>query len=134
MSMLIALYTLIFLAECFFAWHNFMKNKEYAINIAERTALKYNLDLLDDTVCLRKINLQFENKRLVFYRVYSFDYNTQSSDDRYRGYIVIRNGKFDDVVVSEFEKADIVKESIISDQAVKTSPYQSSHNIINFDE
>ncbi|AEE26438.1 hypothetical protein FN3523_1135 [Francisella hispaniensis] len=111
-----------------------MKNKEYAISIAERTAVKYNLDLLDDTVCLRKINLQFENKRLVFYRVYSFDYNTQSSDDRYRGYIVIRNGKLHDVIVSEFEKADIVKESIISDQAIKTSPYQSAHNIINFDE
>ena len=87
--MSIALYTLIFLAGCFFTWHNFMKNKECAISIAERTALKYNLDLLDDTVYLRKINLQFENKRLVFYRVYSFDYNTQSSDDRYRGYIVI---------------------------------------------
>ncbi|WP_044247397.1 DUF3301 domain-containing protein [Francisella hispaniensis] len=132
--MSIALYTLIFLAGCFFAWRNFMKNKEYAISIAERTAVKYNLDLLDDTVCLRKINLQFENKRLVFYRVYSFDYNTQSSDDRYRGYIVIRNGKLHDVIVSEFEKADIVKESIISDQAIKTSPYQSAHNIINFDE
>ena len=130
--MSIALYTLIFLAGCFFAWCNFMKNKEYAINIAERTALKYNLDLLDDTVCLRKINLQFENKRLVFYRVYSFDYNTQSSDDRYRGYIVIRNGRLDDDV-SEFEKADIVKESIISKQVVNTSPHQPENNIINFD-
>lgn len=98
-----------------------MKNKECAISIAERTALKYNLDLLDDTVYLRKINLQFENKRLVFYRVYSFDYNTQSSDDRYRGYIVIRNGRLDDDFVSEFEKADIVKESIISEQAANTS-------------
>ena len=54
--MSIALYTLIFLAGCFFfAWCNFIKNKEYAISIAERIALKYNLDLLDDTICLRKI-------------------------------------------------------------------------------
>lgn len=130
--MSIALYTLIFLAGCFFTWRNFMKNKECAISIAERTALKYNLDLLDDTVYLRKINLQFENKRLVFYRVYSFDYNTQSSDDRYRGYIVIRNGRLDDVVL-EFEKVDIVKESTISEQATNTSPHQSENNIINFD-
>ncbi|OEZ33911.1 hypothetical protein AS144_00940 [Francisella endosymbiont of Amblyomma maculatum] len=97
-----------------------MKNKECAISIAEHTALRYNLDLLDDTVYLRKINLQFENKRLVFYRVYSFDYNTQSSDDRYRVYIVIRNGRLDDNVVSEFEKADIVKKGIISEQAANT--------------
>ena len=110
-----------------------MKNKKYAISIAERTALKYNLDLLDNTVCLRKINLQFENKKLVFYRVYSFDYNTQSSDDRYRGYIVIRNGRLDDDVVSEFEKADIVKESIIYEQAANASPHQLENNIINFD-
>ncbi|ABO47179.1 DUF3301 domain-containing protein [Francisella tularensis] len=132
--MSIALYTLISLAGCFFAWRNFMKNKEYAISIAERAAVKYNLDLLDDTVCLRKLNLWFENKRLVFYRVYSFDYNTQSSDDRYRGYIVIRNGKLNDVVVSEFEKADIINESIISEQATNTSSCKSAHNIINFDE
>lgn len=92
------------------------------------------MDLLDDTVCLRKINLQFENKRPAFYRVYSFDYNTQISDDRYRGYIVIRNGRFDDIVVSEFEKADIVKESIISEQVVNTSLPQPANNIINFDE
>ncbi|ORM39203.1 hypothetical protein A2G94_00980 [Francisella endosymbiont of Ornithodoros moubata] len=109
-----------------------MKNKECAISIAERTALKYNLDLLDDAVYLRKINLQFENKRLVFYRVYSFDYNTQNSDDRYRGYIVIRNGRLDDVVL-EFEKVDIVKESTISEQATNISPHQSENNIINFD-
>lgn len=109
-----------------------MKNKECAISIAEHTALKYNLDLLDDTVYLRKINLQFDNKRLVFLKVYSFDYNTQSSDDRYKGYIVIRNGRLDDVVL-EFEKVDIVKESTISEQATNTSLHQLENNIINFD-
>ncbi|MDE4992626.1 DUF3301 domain-containing protein, partial [Francisella tularensis subsp. holarctica] len=36
--MSIALYTLISLAGCFFAWRNFMKNKEYAIIIVERAA------------------------------------------------------------------------------------------------
>lgn len=111
-----------------------MKNKEYAIDVAERSSVKYNLDLLDATVCLRKISIKFENKRLVFYRVYSFDYNTASSDDRYRGYIVIRNGRLDDVVISEFEKADIVQESIVSEQSASTTSQGPANNIINFDE
>ncbi|MDE4971889.1 DUF3301 domain-containing protein, partial [Francisella tularensis] len=93
-----ALYTLISLAGGFFAWRNFMKNKEYALSIVERAAVKYNLDLLEDTVCLRKLNLWFENKMLVFYLVYSFDYNNQSSEDRYICYIVIRNVNQNDFV------------------------------------
>jgi hypothetical protein len=109
-----------------------MKNKEYAVSVAERATIKYNLDLLDDTVCLRKINVKFENKRIVFYRVYSFDYNMAATDDRYRGYIVIRNGKLDDIVVSEFEKADIIKESIVSEQMA--SSRKPKNNVINFDE
>lgn len=132
--MSVALYTIIFLGISFFMWRNFMKNKEYAVDVAVRSSAKYNLDLLDDTVCLRKINLKFESKRLVFYRVYSFDYNTVSSDDRYRGYIVIRNGRLDDVVISEFEKADVVKENIVSEQVVSKKTRQPANNIINFDE
>ncbi|QIW09895.1 DUF3301 domain-containing protein [Francisella sp. LA112445] len=129
--MSIALYTLIFLAVCFFAWRNFMKNKEYAIDVAERSSQKHNLDLLDDTVCLRKITIKFENKRIVFYRVYSFDYNSVTSEDRYRGYIVIRNGRLDEIVISDFEKADIVKENIISEQEI--SSRKPANNIIDFD-
>lgn len=132
--MSIALYTIIFLAVCFFLWRNFMKNKEYAVDVAARSSAKYSLSLLDDTVCLRKINIKFENKKIVFYRIYSFDYNTVNSDDRYRGYIVIRNGRLDDVVISEFEKADLVKENIVSEQMASSSSRQSANNIINFDE
>ncbi|WP_318183158.1 DUF3301 domain-containing protein, partial [Francisella tularensis] len=66
-----ALYSLIYLVVCILAWRNVMKNKEYAIRIVDRAVVKYNLDFLDDTVCLRKLNLWFENKRLMFYRVYS---------------------------------------------------------------
>ncbi|AIT10146.1 hypothetical protein LO80_09300 [Candidatus Francisella endociliophora] len=132
--MSIALYTIIFLGISFFLWRNFMKNKEYAVDVAERSSAKYNLDLLDATVCLRKINLKFENKRLVFYRVYSFDYNTVSSDDRYRGYIVIRNGRLDDVVISEFEKADIVQENIVSEQTASSTTREPANNVINFNE
>lgn len=129
--MSVALYTIIFLAICFFAWRNFMKNKEYAIGVAERSSQKHNLDLLDDTVCLRKITMKFESKRIVFYRVYSFDYNTATCDERYRGYIVIKNGRLDEIVISNFEKADIVKENIISEQY--GSPQKPANNIIDFD-
>ena len=112
----------------------FYENKEYAVDVAIRSSTKYRLDLLDDTVCLRKINLKIESKKLVFYRVYSFDYNIVSCDDRYRGYIVIRNGRLDDVVISEFEKADVVKENIVSEQIVDEKSRQAANNIINFDE
>ncbi|BCD90117.1 hypothetical protein fh0823_02560 [Francisella halioticida] len=108
-----------------------MKNKEYAVGVAERSSQKHNLDLLDDTVCLRKITMKFENKKIVFYRVYSFDYNTVISNERYRGYIVIKNGRLDDLVISDFEKADIVKENILSEQ--EDSSQKSANNIIDFD-
>lgn len=108
-----------------------MKNKEYAIGVAQRSSQKYNLDLLDDTVCLRKISIKFERKCIAFYRVYSFDYNTSTSDERYRGYIVIKNGKLDDIVISEFEKADIVKESVIAEQ--EDLSRKPANNIIDFD-
>ncbi|MEY8701496.1 DUF3301 domain-containing protein [Francisella philomiragia] len=132
--MSLALYTIIFLGLCFFLWRNFMKNKEYAVDVAQRSTAKYDLELLDETVCLRKIDVKLENRRLVFYRVYSFDYNSSSSDDRFRGYIVIRNGRLDDIVISEFEKADVVRENIVSEQSEDSQSRSSVHNIINFDE
>ncbi|GAB4227357.1 MAG: DUF3301 domain-containing protein [Francisella sp.] len=132
--MSIALYTLIFILLIVFTWRNFLKHKEYAISLAEHTAFKHNLELLDDTVCLRNINVRFENKKLCFYRVYSFDYNTQTSDDRYRGYIVLKNGKVYDIVVSDFEKADILKEGIISESSSQKKVYNPANNIISFDE
>ncbi|AJC48879.1 DUF3301 domain-containing protein [Allofrancisella guangzhouensis] len=129
--MSIALYTLIFLGVCFFTWRNFMRNKELAISVAERSANKYNLDLLDDTVCLRKISIKLGNNRIAVYRIYSFDYNTITSSERFRAYIVLRNGKLDDIVISEDEKADIVRENIVSEQV---SSKQAINNIIKFDE
>jgi len=111
-----------------------MKNKEYAVDVAQRSTAKYDLELLDETVCLRKIDVKLENRRLVFYRVYSFDYNSSLSDDRFRGYIVIRNGRLDDIVISEFEKADVVRENIVSEQFEDSQSRSSVHNIINFDE
>ena len=130
--MSVALFTLIFLGIIFFIWRNFMKNKEYTIVIAESIAKKHNIDVLDDTVCLRKISMKHEGGA-VFYRVYSFDYNTVTSDDRYRAYIVLRNGRFDELIMSEFEKADLERESIVSEQytEAKRSP---ANNIINFEE
>ena len=109
-----------------------MKNKEYTIAIAERLANKHNIEVLDDTVCLRKIRIKREGGA-VFYRVYSFDYNTATSDDRYRAYIVLRNGRFDELIMSEFEKADLERENIVSEQSAedKRSP---ANNVINFEE
>lgn len=134
--MSIALYTLIFLGICFFIWRNFMKNKEYTIDIAQRSSEKHNLELLDDTVCLRKISIKFECKRMVFYRVYSFDYNNAMCDDRYRAYIVIRNGRFQELIMSDFEKADLERENIVSEQSMqkKEKPRrQVANNVIDFE-
>ncbi|MGQ4002375.1 DUF3301 domain-containing protein [Francisellaceae bacterium CB299] len=130
--MSVALFTLICLGIIFFTWRNFMKNKEYTIAIAERLANKHNIEVLDDTVCLRKIRIKREGGA-VFYRVYSFDYNTATSDDRYRAYIVLRNGRFDELIMSEFEKADLERENIVSEQSAedKRSP---ANNVINFEE
>ena len=130
--MSVALFTLILLGIIFFTWRNFMKNKEYTIAIAERLAKKHKIDVLDDTVCLRKIRIKREGGT-VFYRVYSFDYNTEISDDRYRAYIVLRNGKFDELIMSEFEKADLERENIVSEQYADTKR-SPANNIINFEE
>ncbi len=130
--MSIAFFTLICLVIIFFTWRNFMKNKEYTIAIADRLANKHNIEVLDDTVCLRKISFK-KKGGVVFYRVYSFDYNTAISDDRYRAYIVLRNGKFDELIMSAFEKADLVRENIFSEQYAETKR-SPANNVINFEE
>lgn len=133
--MSIALFTLIFLGIVFFTWRNFMKNKEYTIAIAERLTKKHNIELLDDTVCLRKIHMKNEGG-VVFYRVYSFDYNIAVSDERYRAYIVLRNGKFDELIMSEFEKADLERENIVAEQKPhrqKKAQRQAANNVIDFE-
>lgn len=125
--MSIALYTLILLAIAFFLWRNFLKNKEFAIDVAHNVAKKNDISLLDETVCLRKISFKFEDKRLCFYRVYSFDYNIMESFERYRAYIVLRNGILDDVIISKTESF-----SAHEDTNVSNTNYEK--NVINFDE
>lgn len=130
--MSVALFTLILLGIIFFTWRNFMKNKEYTIAIAERLENKHNIEVLDDTVCLRKMRIKREGGA-VFYRVYSFDYNTAVSDDRYRAYIVLRNGKFDELIMSEYEKADLERENIVAEQ-YSDSKKPTVNNVISFEE
>ncbi len=124
------LLAIIVMALIFFTWRSFMKNKEFCCFIVNILIVKHQFDLLDDTVCLRKINFKREAARFVFYRVYSFDYNRVGSAERFRGYIVLRNGKFDEAIVSDSEKADVLKESNV----VSTLPQNNSNNIINFDD
>jgi len=99
--MSIALYTLIFLSIAFFVWRNFMKNKELTVGVAQRVCKKHSIDLLDETVCLRKMSIKLESSRPCFYRFYSFDYNVMESFERYRGFIILRNGRLDDVIISD---------------------------------
>jgi hypothetical protein len=98
--------------------------------MANRLMIKHQIDLLDDTVCLRKIKIKREYAKFIFYRVYSFDYNRVGSAERFRGYIVLRNGKFDEAIVSDSEKADVLKENNV----VSTQTQNNSNNIINFDD
>ncbi|AHB99129.1 hypothetical protein M973_04035 [Francisella orientalis LADL 07-285A] len=37
-----------------------MKNKEYAVDVAQRSTAKYDLELLDETVCLRKMDVSLK--------------------------------------------------------------------------
>ncbi|MFC4892604.1 DUF3301 domain-containing protein [Pseudofrancisella aestuarii] len=125
--MSIALYTLILLAIVFFLWRNFLKNKEFAIDVAHNVAKKNDISLLDETVCLRKIRVKLEHKRLCFYRAYSFDYNIMESFERYRAYIVLRNGFLDDVIISRTESVSAHEDTSISNA-------NHERNVINFDE
>ena len=124
------LLAIIVMAIVFFTWRNFMKNKEFASFVAEKLVLKHNIDLLDDTVCMRKINIKRDAARFIFYRVYSFDYNRVGSAERFRGYIVLRNGKFDEAIVSDLERADVLQENNI----VNNSYQSNSANVIKFDD
>ena len=122
--MYLALLAIIILGVCFFIWINFMKNKEFACFIANRLVVKHTIDLLDDTVCLRKISIKLETAKIAFYRIYSFDYNRMDSHERFRGYIVLRNGKLDESIVSEFEKANVFEQKIT----------ENIDNVIKFDD
>ena len=46
---------------------------------------------------------------------------------------MLRNGRFDELIMSEFEKADLERENIVSEQSAedKRSP---ANNVINFEE
>lgn len=125
-----ALWTIIALSIIFFMWRSFMKNKEFACLVVDKLVIKHSIDLLDETVCLRKINIKRESARFAFYRIYSFDYNRIGSAERFRGYIVLKNGKLEEAIVSESEKADTLEKEYVAEQTVASNV----NNVIKFDD
>ena len=129
--MSVALYTIIFLGIAFFVWRNFLKNKELAVGVAQRVCKKHNISLLDETVCLRKISIKREG-RPTFYRFYSFDYNVMESFERYRGYVILRNGRLEDVEISD--KQQVSPEAKAHTTHSQSAQKSDSANVINFDD
>ena len=124
-----ALYTLIFSLICFLLWRSFMKHKEIAIEISKIIEKKENIEILDESICLRKIVPKIENNRIAIYRIYSFDYNIMESFKRFRAYIVLKNSKFDEYMLNNPKNNNYYQPSE-NNQNTSTN----SNKIINFDD
>ena len=55
-------------------WRNSMKAREYAIYMAVKTAKQWDVQLLDDTVCLTKMRLSRQSNigSMCLFREYAF--------------------------------------------------------------
>lgn len=115
-------------------WRNFMKYKEIALMVTKKAAEKKSVDLLDDTVCLRKIKFSFSEGKLIVYRKYSFDFNIMESFERYRGFIVLKGHFLEELNLPNNPKPVFDKDFVNKDDDNQAAPKRKVANkVISFD-
>lgn len=83
-------------------WYNSMQAHEKALEHAQLLCEQDRVQLLDDTVTLKKTRfMRQKNGKLSFKRTYTFDY-TRSGQDRYTGSLTLLGGE---VLVSQLDLA-----------------------------
>jgi hypothetical protein len=110
LSGVVPLISIVLIAGIAFFWLNAMRTKEVAVNEAKDYCAKNSLELLDDTVALKKFSIRRLNGRLQFYRVYQFEYSDDIAERNIdnivlHGYMVISVGR---VVATTNDKDNII--------------------------
>lgn len=78
-------------------WHDSLRARDAAVAAARRTCERGGVQLLDDTVSIRKLRLARDaDGRLCIARQYSFEYS-QTGDERRRGSVLLLGGQVEAV-------------------------------------
>ncbi len=78
-------------------WFSSMRARERAVTISRLTCKNYGAQLLDQTVSLKKIEIERNNHgRLQFKRLYSFEYS-YDGEERIQGHVSM-HGPYSDLV------------------------------------
>ena len=63
-------------------WFDSTRSHELAVQITSRLCLKHDVQLLDETVALRRLGLSWPSEGLRLKRTYSFDYTIEGTERR----------------------------------------------------
>jgi hypothetical protein len=89
-----SLFSLLILAAILFFWRDAMRAKEIAIAAANAWCDKKEVQLLDETVALKKISLARNDEgKINFLRQYQFEYSIENDFDRHAEKLLILGNK-----------------------------------------
>ena len=105
-------------------WRSTMHAKEIALKHAKELCKTYNVQLLDDTVCIRRLTFtRNEMGRLSFKRIYSFDYLLETQQ-RLQGRLTM--------VGTELLDQDLTIERAFKDQKKAPDDAAPSAKVLDF--
>ncbi|WP_192483888.1 MULTISPECIES: DUF3301 domain-containing protein [Cysteiniphilum] len=83
-------------------WRNSMKAREHAVYMAVKTAKQWDVQLLDDTVCLTKMRLSRQSNigSMCLFREYAFEYSYDGVD-RYKAFLQFNGNQFLQVISND---------------------------------
>ncbi len=112
-------------------WRSNLRAREQAIYIAKQTCKKINVQLLDDTVALKKTRLtRSDSGSICWLRNYEFEYSTNDID-RNLCTIQLKGYQLVQVFYDEKQHTTIVSENTNSAAQNNDKP-SYSNNVINF--
>ena len=85
-----ALIAVALIAAAIWLWRESLRSRETATRAGRRICAASNVQFLDETVALAKMNLAW-NGRVALVRIYRFDYSTDGAD-RAAGLVVVQRG------------------------------------------
>ncbi|HVJ63105.1 MAG TPA: DUF3301 domain-containing protein [Tahibacter sp.] len=93
--MLESLILLVLVSAVALIWHDAVRSRDRAANVARQLCARADLQLLDQSVGLRRIRfVRAQNGQPGLRREYGFDVSTDGHD-RHRGTLVLRAGKLE---------------------------------------
>ena len=102
---------LLILAGLIYFWLDSMKSKEVAMAYAAKECQSINVQLLDQTVSLKSIKLVRNRRgRLVFKRIYTFDFSIHGSERR-EGRVILEGIVLEQVQL-DYENGMVIDSSV----------------------